>query len=90
MAQTGAVSLISMILRFLFYAFLLYLAYKLVFHFIIPVYRTTRKLKRGFREMQERMQQHAGPSAHQQPQQDPAHDRKKTGAGDYIEFEEIK
>ncbi|HEU4470175.1 MAG TPA: hypothetical protein VFR58_03750 [Flavisolibacter sp.] len=80
-----------MILRFLFYAFLIYLAYKLVFDFIIPVYRTTRKVKRGFREMQERMQQHSqqqyGSQRQQAPQPGPS---PKSAGGDYIDFEEVK
>lgn len=78
------------ILRILFYAFLVYLAFRLVFHFIIPLYRTTKKIKKGFREMQERMQHHQGP--YNQPpgpvKQSTGH--KKGEAGDYIEFEEVK
>ena len=59
-----------------------------MFDFIIPVYRTTRRVKKGFREMQEKMQQHAG-------QYNEANTPKQnsTGnsvAGDYIEFEEVK
>ncbi len=78
-----------MILRFFFFAFIFYLAYKLVFDFIIPVYRTTRKVKRGFREMQERMQQqneqNNKPSATENTSSD-----KQNKVGDYIDFEEVK
>lgn len=76
-----------MILRFLFYAFLIYLAYKLVFDFIIPVVRTTRQVKKGFREMQDKMNQ----SMHQQ-QQAPKQKagQPKPPAGEYIDFEEVK
>lgn len=81
-----------MILRFLFYAFLFYMLYKLIFDFIIPLYRTTRQVKRGFREMNERMRSAAGPFGPQEthpprPQQPVS---KKTEGGDYIDFEEIK
>lgn len=76
-----------MILRFLFYVFLIYLAYKLVFDFIIPVMRTTRQVKRGFREMQDRMNQ-SMQQQQGQPQQKAT--QPKQGAGEYIDFEEVK
>jgi len=75
-----------MILRFLFYAFLIYLAFKLVFNFILPVYRTARQVKRGFREMQERM----NGVQQQDPQQNVSKTEEKPKAGEYIEFEEVK
>ena len=77
------------ILRFLFYAFLLYLAFKLVFDLIIPVYRTTRKLKKGFREMQQKMNQHKE-QYNQQTTPPQVKETEKSKAGDYIDFEEIK
>lgn len=78
-----------MILRFLFYAFLFYLAYRLLFDLVLPIYRTTRQVRRGFREMQDRMNQHAQPF---RPETGPAPQQKVQSdkAGDYIEFEEIK
>ncbi|HWJ90619.1 MAG TPA: hypothetical protein VNR87_05885 [Flavisolibacter sp.] len=78
-----------MILRFLFYAFLFYLAYKLVFDFALPLFRTTRRIKKSFREMNQRMQQHT-----EQFEKNSAAGAKtqgtKAGGGDYIDFEEIK
>ena len=38
-------------LRVLLYALLIWFLYNLVFHFIIPVYKTTRQVKKKFREM---------------------------------------
>jgi len=77
-----------MILRFLFYAFLIYLAYKLLFELVIPLYRTTKKIKRGIREMQEKMEHHAQQQApHTQTS---GSDSPKPKPGDYIDFEEIK
>ncbi len=80
-------------LMIFFYAFLAYILYRLVFHFILPVYRTYRKVKRGFREMQEQMQsRHPGG-----PQEDTRSSNRAQGspkgqpkAGEYIDFEEIK
>jgi hypothetical protein len=79
-----------MILSFLFYAFLVYLAFKLVFNFIIPVYKTTKHVKKGFREMQEQMRHHAEQynAQHARPQQ--VQEQSKTEKSDYIDFEEIK
>lgn len=76
------------ILRLAGELFLIYIFYKLIFDFIIPVYQSTKKIKKQFGEMQSKMhqdmnaytkQQHAGES-HSTKEKD----------GDYIEFEEIK
>ena len=76
-----------MFLRFLFYAFLLYLGYKLVFDFIIPVVRTTRQVKRGFREMKNKMEQN-GFNPGTTPAQPET--KKKEVPGEYIDYEEVK
>jgi hypothetical protein len=73
--------------RILLYAFLAWVLYKLVFHFIIPVYITTRRMKKKFREMQEQMQ---GRQPNDYPQQPEQKSKPKTAAGDYIDFEEVK
>lgn len=84
------VPLFSMILRFLFFAFLFYVLFKLVFDFIIPLYRTTKKVKQGFREMQQKMQeQQQGTNPHQQSQ-NTSTPKKQEPLGDYIDFEEVK
>lgn len=76
-----------MTLGFLFYLFLAFLLYKFVFGFVIPVYKTTQKVKRGFRDMQERMKQ---PGNHPEQPSSPKPDKKKDKVGDYIDFEEVK
>ncbi len=68
---------------------MLYLLYKLVFNFIIPVYRTTKQMKAKMNDMQEhinRQQQQYQNQATSKPE--PA--RKPVPSDDYIEFEEIK
>ncbi|HUC82311.1 MAG TPA: hypothetical protein VMR70_15505 [Flavisolibacter sp.] len=79
----------GMILSFLFFAFLAYLLFRLVFDFVLPIYRTTRKVKRTFREMNERMnaQQNTRPP---QPQQEKSNSNQKSTLGEYIDFEEVK
>lgn len=77
-------------LRYLLYAFLIYLAYRLVFHFIIPIYKTTKQVKKQFREMHSRMEDHINQrQANQQPMP-PKQQDKKAATGDYIDFEEVK
>lgn len=76
-------------LAIIFYAFLAYILYRLVFHFIIPVFRTYRKVKRGFRDMQEQMQsrQPGGPAQGPSPSNA---SQPQPKVGEYIDFEEIK
>jgi len=77
-------------LRYLFFAFLIYLAYRLVFHFIIPIYKTTRQVKKQFREMHSRMENNMSQQQPYQQPATPATENKKQQGGDYIEFEELK
>ena len=68
--------------RILLEFFLVYLLYKLIFDFVIPIYQSTGKIKRQFSEMQNRMQQDINAAKTR------AEPVKKEG--DYIDFEEIK
>ncbi len=77
------------IVGFLFKLFLLYLLYKLIFDFIIPVYKTTKQMKSKISEMQQRMKENqaaADPVTHPQAKPAPNKDFQK----DYIDYEEIK
>jgi hypothetical protein len=60
--------------------------YQFIFKLVIPVYHTTRKIKKGFREMKTHMDQQQQHSSQPPPQNSGS----KTKAGDYIEFEEVK
>jgi hypothetical protein len=84
-----------------FLAIVLYLLYRFVFNFLLPVVKTTRQVRQQFRNMQEGMgeQQPFNGSGErvngsgervqsQQKQQRPSGG--KPPAGDYIDFEEIK
>lgn len=76
------------ILEVLFELFVLYLLYKLIFDFIIPVYQTTKQVKQKVGEMQQKMneqmkQQQSFTTAAKEPPQKPARE-------DYIEYEEVK
>ena len=78
------------IFKLLFQLFLLYMLYKLVFDFIIPVYRASKKMQRDVNQMQEKMRE-------QQRQQAVREEKavNRTAGNpdrntDYIEFEEVK
>jgi hypothetical protein len=75
----------------LFYIFLAYLAFRFIFGFLIPILRTTRQVKRSFREMNARM----GGTPYGEPDgsgraQKTAPATKAPSKDDYIDFEEIK
>jgi hypothetical protein len=77
-------------MRYVLYALLAWFLYNLIFRFIIPVYKTTRQVKKKFREMHEQMQQE---QVKQQGfnQQAPAQKSSPSSRNeDYIDFEEIK
>ncbi|MFI5133055.1 MAG: hypothetical protein ACHQEB_01905 [Chitinophagales bacterium] len=77
-------------MRILLYFFLAYLAYKIIFGFIIPVYRTTRQVKKGFREMQQRMSEQMNAQQNYSAQPSSQTSSQKERPEDYIDFEEIK
>ena len=79
------------ILRLAGELFLLYILYKLIFDFIIPIYQTTRKVKKQFGEMHNKMQEQMNTFNQQQntsSRTTPAGEQAKKE--DYIDFEEIK
>ena len=72
--------------------FLLYLLYKLIFDFIIPIYIASKKVKNQFGEMhskmQEQMNQYNRQTAQQSQTATTAKPEKKKE--EYIDYEEIK
>ena len=70
---------------------LIYILYKLIFDFIIPIYQTSKRVKKQFGEMQNKMQdqmntfnQQQNSAANKTTPQEPV---KKE---DYIDYEEVK
>ena len=71
--------------------FLIYILYKLIFEFIIPIFQTAKKVKKQFGEMHNKMQDqmnsvasYQNTTASKNPQQ-PAQKNEE-----YIDYEEIK
>ena len=79
--------LIEIALEILF----LYFLYRLVFDFIIPVYRSSKKVHKHIKEMQGKMHDHLRQQQEQYnnppPPPPPPHKRKD---GEYIDYEEVK
>ena len=71
----------------LLWAILAYLLYQLIFKLVIPVYAASRKIKKGFQEMQDRM---AGQGGRQEQQAPPKKPNPRSKIGEYIDFEEVK
>jgi Sec-independent protein translocase protein TatA len=85
-----------MILKYAFLAFVFWLLYKLVFDFIVPVYRSTKHVRRQMGDIQEHLRrqyqqqeqaQRQAAQAQQQQQHTAPH---KVQNGDYLDFEEVK
>lgn len=79
-----------MILKYIFIGLGLYILYRLIFNVVIPVYKTTRHIRGQFKNMKERMEQEMQNQGYTNQTPKPAPAPSKSGAGDYIDFEEVK
>ncbi|MBC9931572.1 hypothetical protein [Chitinophaga qingshengii] len=81
-------------LKLILYVFFAWLLYKLVFDFIIPVYRSTKAVRKQMSDIQQHMrQQYEDQQAAQRGYTPPGssqHQGPKPRKDDYIDFEEIK
>lgn len=84
-AQIGLLNFVPM-LRYLAIALLVYFLYNFLFHFLLPVGKAAREMKKKVDAFQDQMQQ-ADRSQQQEPQ---TATRPQPKAGDYIDFEEVK
>jgi hypothetical protein len=76
--------------KYVLYAILIYIAYQFIFRLVIPVYMTTRKIKKGFREAQARAQEQAAKKQEWQEYRNQPSSSSQKPVGDYIDFEEVK
>ena len=80
-------------LKIIFYTFIFWLLYKLIFDFIVPVYQSTKQVRRQMGDIQDRMRQQFEQQQQQQaaePQRPQATAAKKADKSDYLDFEEVK
>jgi len=79
-----------------FLGIVLYLLYRFVFNFFLPIFRTTRQVRQQFRNMQENNRQGSeGPfqrsyTQQSEPQPKRPEPTSSNTMGEYIDFEEIK
>ncbi len=84
------------ILRLVAELLLLYFLYKLIFDFIIPIYQTSKRVKKQFGEMQSKMQDQMNTFNQQQNSSSKGATSAKTTSQepskkeDYIDYEEVK
>ena len=74
--------------RIVFIAIAFYLAYRLVFDLIVPVYRSTKHMKRQFNNMQDHM--HQKNNEQETYTKNSNQTSSKIKVGEYIDFEETK
>lgn len=79
-----------MLAEIFFYGVVIYLIYKFIFDFVVPVSHAGKQMKQQFKDAGDRMQQAS--NAYQSNQAAPKKDSQpsKTVVGDYIDFEEVK
>jgi hypothetical protein len=72
-------------LRYILLGFTIYFAYRFIVGLVVPVYKTTKQVKKQFNAMREQQEQYTQSTT-------PEPEKKSTRANksDYIDFEEIK
>jgi hypothetical protein len=79
-----------MILKVILWILLAWFAYKFIFNLVLPVWRTTRRIRKQMQEFQQMAQQQQRPPAEQATNVNKNTATPKPKAGDYIDFEEVK
>lgn len=70
--------------------FLLYLLYKIIFDFIIPVYQTTKQVKQKVSKMQQDINDQLHRQNKQATAEKPKAKASSAAKDDYIDYEEVK
>jgi len=73
-------------LRYIILGFVIYFLYRFVFELVIPVYRTTKQVKKQFDSVK---QQHAADNPTARSSQQQKASKPSINKDDYIEFEEL-
>ncbi len=74
--------------RLFFELFLLYVLYKFIFEFVIPIYQTTKHIKRKMSDMQEKMNENATHQAFFETSKKT--NNSTVSDSEYIDYEEVK
>jgi hypothetical protein len=80
-----------------FLGIVLYLLYRFIFNFFLPIFRTTKQVRQQFRNMQDSARNPGGPfqQSYNRPSGEPQPKKKDPRSsnntmGEYIDFEEVK
>lgn len=73
--------------RYILICFAIYFAYKFIFELIIPIYKTTKQVKKQFDSARQNAAHGFGKTA--QPKEEEKVRNSAVDKGDYIEFEEM-
>ena len=79
-----------MLAEIFFYAIVIYLVYKIVFDFILPVSHAGRQMKQQFKNVNEHFKQQANNPQQESEKHNNNQPKPKKVVGDYIDFEEVK
>lgn len=77
-------------IKFLLELFVLYIVYKFIFELILPVYHTTKQIKRKMEDAQQQMRQNQSASSSNKSNFRTEAKNKSDNNDDYIDFEEVK
>lgn len=81
--------------KFILYGFLIYVAYKFITEWVLPMGRATREMKSKVQEMQDRQRAFEQQQTASRQQEEAFRQRRtvqteQKSSGDYIDFEEVK
>ena len=79
-----------MLAEIFFYAIVIYLVYKIIFDFIVPVSHAGKQMRQQFKDVNVHMRQKGNGFQQKNGQQNNTQPKSKKVVGDYIDFEEVK
>lgn len=78
------------ILDIAFDVFILWLLYKVIFEFIVPLFQSARQFRNKVQEAQRRMEGFQSSSQSSQTQRESSVPKSSPDEGEYIDFEEVR
>ncbi|MBC7722717.1 MAG: hypothetical protein H7068_11885 [Pedobacter sp.] len=79
-----------MLIKLIFWCFVIYCLYRFVFELVIPVSKTVSKMKQTVQQMQENQGPQQPTPQSQPPKEEPQKPATTNTNDEYIEFEEVK
>ena len=76
-------------LQYIFWTIVIYLLFRFIFNFVVPVIRVGRQMRRQMNDFQQTMHSQQQPQGNYSDQKD-AEQKPRKRSEDYIDFEEVK